>query len=554
MWRVWVLAAFLVALPSALAWHLAHLQVLPNAEKGFSWLQEQGQARTLRTQKINAYRGVISDRNGEILAVSTPVLSLYANPQKLDMTRLPELAAALNLPVKKLALKVSQYADKQFVYLARRLPPQEAVAVLDLNIAGVDAEQEYQRYYPAGEVTAHIVGFTDVQERGSEGIEMALDQWLAGEEGVKHVIKDLKGNVVRDLGVKRAASSGNDVQLSIDLRLQYLAYRELKKAVTAQGAASGSVVMMDAHTGEVLAMANQPSYNPNNRTRVKPSQVRNRAITDLFEPGSTMKPFTVLRALETGRYFPATQIDTSPGYFRVADKTYVDFKDYGVLDLTTIIKKSSQVGISKLAMDIPASDVREMFFRVGLGQSTGVEFPGEAVGYLPDRQKWHPTERAAQAFGYGLNVSLLQLAQAYTSIASGGILQNATLLKKPTPTAGVRVFEQKYADQILDMLKTVPEKGGTATRAQITAYPTAGKTGTAHKVGNQGYADDKYLAFFAGIAPASNPKIVTVVLINEPPAEHYYGGEAAAPVFAAITESALRLMNVPPEHSKVASR
>lgn len=553
-WRLGLLAGFFACLPLALLWHIAHLQVVPNTEKGFSFLQQQGQARTLRQQKISAYRGVITDRNGEILAVSTPVTSIYANPQKLDMKRLPELARALAQSPQQLASRVSQFADKQFVYLERQMPPHEAQKVLALNIAGVDSEQEYQRYYPAGEVTAHIVGFTDVDERGREGIELSFDHWLAGAEGIKQVIKDLKGNVVRDLGVKRAASSGNDVQLSIDLRLQYLAYRELKAAVAAQGALSGSVVMLDAHTGEVLAMANQPSYNPNNRARVQPSQVRNRAITDLFEPGSTMKPFTVLKALETGRYTPATTIDTSPGHFRVADKTYVDFRNYGVLDLTTVIQKSSQVGISKLAMDLDPHEVRELFFRIGLGQATGIEFPGEAIGVLPERRRWHPTERAALAFGYGLNVSLLQLAQAYTSLASGGVLHHTTLLKRQEPTGGVRVFDEKYAQQILAMLKTVTEKGGTATRAHIDAYPSAGKTGTAHKVGVGGYADDKYIAFFAGIAPADAPRIVTVVLIDEPPAEQYYGGEAAAPIFASITESALRLLNVPPVLQRTALR
>ena len=551
-WRVVALALFLLSLPGALIWHLAQLQVMPNAEKGYAFLQQQGQARTVREQKINAYRGVITDRNGEILAVSTPVTSIYANPQKLDMSRLPELASALNMPVKALGVRISHYADKQFVYLKRRMPPQEAQVILAMKIVGVEGEKEYQRYYPAGEVTAHVVGFTDIDERGTEGLEMALEKYLAGKEGVKQVVKDLKGNVVRDMGIKRAAASGRDVQLSIDLRLQYMAYRELKAAVAEQGAASGSVVMLDVQTGEILAMANQPSYNPNNRDRVKPSQVRNRAITDVFEPGSTMKPFTVLKALETGRYFPSTKIDTNPGYFRVADKTYVDFKNYGVLDLTTVIKKSSQVGISKLSMDLDPHSLREMFYRVGLGQSTGVGFPGEASGVLPERTKWHPTERASLAFGYGFNVSLLQLAQAYTSIASGGILRPTSLLKRETPVEGTRVFEEKYARQILEMLKTVTETGGTATRAQIAAYPTAGKTGTAHKVGANGYADDKYVAFFAGIAPAANPRIVTVVLINEPPAGHYYGGEAAAPVFAKITESALRLMNVPPLQHQVA--
>ncbi len=551
-WRMVTLGVFMTALAGVLIWHIAHLQVVPGTEKGFSFLQKQGQARTIRKEKISAYRGIITDRNGEILAVSTPVISLFANPQRLDMTRLPQLAAALKMPEKKLGAKISQYADKQFVYLKRRMPPHEADGVLKLKIQGVEGKEEYKRYYPAGEVAAHIVGFTDVDDRGREGVELALEDWLSGAEGERHLIKNLKGNVVRDLGVKRAASSGNDVQLSIDLRLQYLAYRELKAAVLEQGARSGSVVMLDVHTGEVLAMANQPSYNPNNRKRVQPSQVRNRAITDVFEPGSTMKPFTILSALETGRYFPATKINTNPGHVRVANKTYVDYKNYGVMDLTTIIKKSSQVGVVKLAMDLDPDAMREVLFRAGLGQSTGVEFPGESIGSLPQRAKWHPTERASLGFGHGLSVTPLQLAQAYTSLASQGVLRHASLLKAGQRREGVQIYEPKLTQQVNKMLKTVTEKGGTATRAQIKAYPSAGKTGTTHKIGSHGYAMDKYVAFFAGFAPAENPRVVTVVVINEPPAEHYFGGEAAAPIFARITEGALRLMNVPPVEGALA--
>lgn len=552
--RLVFFAAVLAVLPLALIWHLAHLQVIPNADKGFAFLQEQGAARTLRQEPIRAYRGVITDRNGEILAVSTPVKSLYANPQRLDMTRLSELAKALDMSERSLGNKVTRYADKQFVYLKRNLPPHEADRIIALGIAGVAAEEEFKRYYPAGEVAAHIVGFTDIDERGREGMELALDEWLSGAPGVRQVVKDLKGNVVKDLGVTRAASSGNDVQLSIDLRLQYLAYRELKNSIAEQGAASGSIVMMDVHSGEVLAMVNQPSYNPNNRAEVHPEQMRNRALTDEFEPGSTAKPFTVLAALESERYTPASQIDTNPGYWRVANKTYSDFRNYGVLDLTTIIKKSSQVGISKLALDLPAADIREVFFRVGFGQATGTGFPGEAMGKLPNRTKWHPTEHAALAFGHGIAVTALQLAQAYTAIASGGTLRPSSILKQAEVSEGQRVMSAAHAHEIINILKTVTQKGGTATRAQINAYPSAGKTGTAHKVGANGYSDDKYVALFAGMAPASDPQIVTVVIIHEPPVEHYYGGEAAAPVFARVAEGALRLLQVPPVQSEMAAR
>ena len=552
--RLIFLGAVLAILPLALVWHLAHLQVVPNTDKGFAFLQEQGEARTLRQEPIRAYRGVISDRNGELLAVSTPVKSLYANPQRLDMTRLPELAEALGVSQQSLANKITRYADKQFVYLERNLPPQDADRITRLNITGVNVEEEFKRYYPAGEVAAHIVGFTDIDEHGQEGMELALEDWLSGAPGVRQVVKDLKGNVVKDLGITRAASSGNDVQLSIDLRLQYLAYRELKNAIAEQGAKSGSIVMMDVHSGEVLAMANQPSYNPNNRSQINPSQLRNRALTDEFEPGSTMKPFTILAALESNRYTPSTKIDTNPGYWRVANKTYSDFKNYGVIDLTTVITKSSQVGISKIALDLPPQDLRDVFYRVGFGQATGTGFPGESMGKLPNRTRWHPTERAAMGFGLGISVTALQLAQAYTAIASGGLLRPSSILKQADVAEGDRAMSAHHAQQIISMLKTVTEKGGTATRAQIKAYPSAGKTGTAHKVGAHGYADDKYVALFAGMAPADDPQIVTVVIIHEPPVEHYYGGEAAAPVFARVVEGALRLLQVPPNQTAMATR
>jgi cell division protein FtsI (penicillin-binding protein 3) len=542
-------ALVLIGLPAALVWHLAHLQVIPNMEKGFAFLQEQGEARTLREEVIQSYRGVITDRNGEILAVSTPVKSIVVNPQRFDLKNTGALAGALGMKTTELAAKIGRYGDKQFMYVARNLPPQDAEKIMALKLDGVSAEQGFQRFYPAGEVAAHVVGFTDIDDRGREGIELALDEWLSGAPGSRRVVKDLKGNVVKDLGVLRAAASGKDVQLSLDLRLQYLAYRELKNAVAVQGAASGSIVMLDAHTGEILAMANQPSYNPNNRTQIQPAQLRNRAITDVIEPGSTMKPFTIVAALESNRYSPGTKIDTNPGHWRVGGKTYSDFKNYGVIDLTTAIQKSSQVAISKLAMDLPPEDLRDVFYRVGMGQPSGTGFPGEALGKLPNPQRWHPTERAALAFGHGLSVTALQLAHAYTVFATGGILRPSSILKVEDTVEGARVMDAKHAEQVMGMLKTVTQPGGTATRAQIKAYPVAGKTGTAHKVGEGGYSDDKYVALFAGLTPVDDPEIVMVVIIHEPPEEHYYGGEAAAPIFAKVAEGSLRLLQVPPSLS-----
>lgn len=546
-WRFFLMGGILCVLPISLVWHLAHLQVIPGAEKGFRFLQSEGEARTLRSQTINAYRGVITDRNGEVLAVSTPVKSIYANPQQVLPEQIPALAKALAMPVRELREKFKSYEDKQFVYLARHLPPYQADAILNQRFAGVSAEQEYRRYYPAGETVAHIVGFTNIDDVGQEGIELAYNDWLSGAPGYKRVMQDLKGNIVKEVGLHKAPESGKDLQLSIDLRLQYLAYRELKAAISKMGAKAGSVVMLDVDTGEVLAMVNQPSYNPNDRTRINPAQMRNRALTDVFEPGSTIKPFTMMAVLETGRYSPSHTVNTSPGYLKVGSKTFLDPRDYGVLDLTTIITKSSQVGISKLALELEPDRLRNMLFRVGLGQSTGVGFPGESVGVLPNRSKWRPIEQATLSFGYGLNVNALQLAQAYMVIAAGGNKKHVSLLKHNSDEVIVeRVVSEKIAKQITAMLKTVVQPGGTAKRAQIGTYPVAGKSGTAHKVGEFGYADDKYIALFAGFAPADNPKVVAVVVINEPPDGNYFGGEAAAPVFASVVGSALQVLRVPP--------
>lgn len=549
-WRFAVICLMIAILPAALVWHLSYLQVMPGQEKGHDFLQAQGQARTLRSQKINAYRGVISDRNGELLAVSTPVISIAVNPQVISPQGVKDLAEALNLSADDLNTKLQHYANKQFMYVARQLPPHEAVSATQLKIRGVISEREYQRFYPAGEVAAHVVGFTDIDDQGQEGMELALDDYLTGAAGVQRVVKDLKGNVVKDLGIIKAASPGGDVQLSIDLRLQYLAYRELKSAMASQKAKSGSIVMLDVESGEILAMVNQPSYNPNDRKNIKASETRNRAMTDVIEPGSTVKPFTVMAALETGRYTPDSVINTNPGYVRVGRKTFLDPKNYGEIDLGTVIQKSSQVGISKLALDLPKDVVRNMFARLGFGQSTGTGFPGESIGVLPNRRKWHPIETATLAFGYGLSVTPLQLAHSYVTVANSGKSRPVSLLKQDELPPATQIVDAKIADQIAVMLKRVTEQGGTATRAQTSAYLTAGKTGTAHKVGKHGYADDKYVATFAGMAPADNPKVVTVVVINEPSSGHYYGGEAAAPVFASVTDSSLRLLNIPPNNSQ----
>ncbi len=546
-WRFALTGVALLALPLALAWHLAHLQVVPGAEKGFRFLQSEGEARTLRNAKINAYRGVITDRNGELLAVSTPVKTIYANPQRIDPQELPELAKALNMKEAKLRARLTKYQNKQFVYLSRQLPPHEADSILNQRFSGVSSEQGYRRYYPAGEVTAHAIGFTDVNDKGQEGIELAYDQWLAGAPGAKRIVKDLKGNVVKEIGLLKSPKSGSDLKLTIDLRLQYLAYKELKSSITKQRAKSGSLVMMDVKTGQVLAMVNQPSYNPNDRSKVKAYQLRNRAFTDVFEPGSTMKPFAMMAALETGRYTPTYKINTSPGHFRVRGKTILDPVNYGVINLSQIIAKSSQVGMSKLALELQPDNIRDMYFRAGFGQNTGTGFPGENSGFLPSHAKWHPTEVATFSYGYGLSVNAVQLAQAYGVIASGGKFTPTTLLMNVAQESSQQVVAPKVAGQVASMLKKVVERGGTGTRARLDAYTVAGKSGTIHKAKAGGYADDKYMALFVGFAPAVDPEIVVAVIVNEPPADgEYFGGQAAAPVFGAVVDKALRVLSVPP--------
>ncbi|MEH6558637.1 MAG: penicillin-binding transpeptidase domain-containing protein [Oceanicoccus sp.] len=547
-WRFSLVVVMLVALVSLLVWQLLLLQVL-DTERGHDFLQGQGDARTVRTEPIPAYRGVISDRNGEPLAVSTPVASIWINPRHLskESARWGELADAIGMSHSDLKTKITNNSHRGFVYLRRHLSPRQADKILSLDIKGVNAQREYKRYYPAGEVAAHLVGFTNIDDKGQEGMELAFNDWLRGEPGSKRVLKDRYGNVFRDIDQQSIARSGKDLILSIDMRLQHLAYRELKAAMGRVGAKSGSVVMLDSATGEVLAMVNQPSFNPNNRRALKPHTMRNRAMTDVFEPGSTVKPLTVVAALETGRYKPSTIIDTNPGYIRVGRKTLPDPVNYGAIDVTKILTKSSQVGISKLALDLDEQSVWEVFSRFGLGVTTGTGFPGESAGMLPSRPNWRLIERVNFAFGYGLAVTPLQLAQAYSVFASDGVLRPATLVRQVEAVAGQQVIKPLVAGQLLAMLKTVTEDGGTATRAQVPSYSVAGKTGTVHKAGVGGYADDRYMAVFAGVAPASSPRLVTVVMIDEPNLDKYHGGEAAAPVFARVVSDALRILNVAPD-------
>lgn len=548
-WRYQLVLGLLALLPLLALWHIAGLQVISSADRGYQFLQGQGDARTVRTETIPAHRGLITDRNGVPLAVSTPVVSLWANPKVLDThgKAFETLVDRLGLDAQQVRERVARFSDKEFMYLARHLTPAEAQDVLDLKVQGVYGQQEFRRFYPAGEVTAQLVGFTNIDERGQEGIELAYEQVLAGEPGAKRVVKDMRGRVIKEVGLVRSEKPGRDVTLSIDLRLQYLAYQELKEAMQRYKAESGSVVMLDARTGEVLAMVNQPSYNPNNRTGVNIEGLRNRAVTDLVEPGSTMKPLTVAAALETGKYRPDTVMDTNPGYIWTAGKTFRDFRNYGVLDVTGVLTKSSQVGTIKMALDLEPSYLRGMFERFGLGQSPGTGFPGENPGLLPERNRWRPIEHITLSFGYGMTATPLQLARAYTVFANDGRLKPVSLLKASEEPRGEQVLDPAIAAQLREMMATVTQKGGTATRAAINGYTVGGKTGTSHKVGPRGYEPNRYVGLFAGMVPATDPRLVTVVVINDPRGGEYFGGAVAAPVYARVTANALRLLRVPPD-------
>ncbi len=549
-WRFVVLLAGLALLPVVAVWHVAGLQVLPDTSRGYEFLQDQAAARSIRTTSIPAHRGVITDRHGTPLAVSAPVVSLYANPQELtaDYPDLKPLARGLGLSLAQLKEKLQRYRNKEFMYLARHLAPGRAESLLALKIPGVYARHEYKRFYPAGEVTSQLVGFTNVDDQGQEGIELAFDELLTGVPGAKKILKDLKGRVIKDLSLVRSEKPGQDLALSIDMRLQYAAYRALKAGVARHGASSGSVVLLDAKTGEVLAMANQPSFNPNDRGNLNTDALRNRAVTDLLEPGSLVKPLTIAAALESGKFGPHTPIETSPGWLRVGRKTFVDPINYGLIDVTTILTKSSQVGTTKVALSLEPDHVRDVFQRMGMGDSPGTGFPGESPGSLPQHRNWKPVARANFAFGYGLSATALQLAQAYTVLANDGVRKPVSLLRVDRPYAGEPVMDSRVAQQVRQMLKTVTRKGGTGTRAAVAGYEVAGKTGTVHMVGSSGYEESRYRALFAGMVPAENPRLVAVVVVSDPRGKEYFGGQVAGPIFGELMADALRILKIAPHH------
>ena len=543
VWRARLLLLLVFCGFMVLAARAFYLQGLHN-----DFLQQKGETRYARVVEMSAHRGMVTDRNGEPLAVSTPVESVWASPAdaSLSTEQRFKLARLLGTDPAELRRRLAD-SEREFVYLKRQLPPEQAAKVVQLNLPGVFLQREYRRYYPAAEVTAHVVGFTGMDDNGQEGIELAYQEWLAGKRGSRRVIKDRLGRIVEDIESIRAPQQGRDLALSIDQRIQYLAFRELKSAIAEHAAKAGSIVVLDATSGEVLALANWPTYNPNNRDTLKMARSRNRAVVDLFEPGSTLKPFTAAAALETGLVGPGSVIDTEHGRFSIGRRTIRDVHPEGFLTVSQVIQKSSNVGSAKIALAMAPQKLWAIFSAVGFGTQTRVGFPGEASGRLRAYQSWKPIEHATMSYGHGVSVSLLQLARAYSVFATDGELKQLTLIRRDQPAEGKRVVSRRTAQAVRRMLETVTQPGGTATRAQVAGYRVAGKTGTAHKLDGATYAADRYVSSFVGIAPATNPRLVIAVMIDEPGGKHYYGGEVAAPAFSNVMAGALRLLGAMPD-------
>ncbi|MFI8717203.1 peptidoglycan D,D-transpeptidase FtsI family protein [Stenotrophomonas sp. NPDC077464] len=509
--------------------------------------QRQGEARYLRELPINTSRGMITDRNGEPVAVSTPVASIWVNPQELMRTpdRIPELATALGMPLDDLTSKLSQKADKEFMYLRRRINPDDAEKVVALKIPGVASQREFRRFYPQGEAMAHVLGFTNIDDRGQEGLELAFDEWLRGKAGAKRVIRNRKGDTVES-DLLRAAEPGKDLTLSIDRRIQFLAFKELRNALIENKAAGGSMVIMDVATGEVLAMVNLPTYNPNAVGGAAPDTRRNRAVTDLVEPGSTMKPLTIASALQSGVVTKDTTVDTNPGYMAIGRYTIKDVpRNNGVLNVTGVITRSSNIGAAKIAAKMPDQVFYDHVHSFGYGSSPHSGFPGESAGVFPRPARWSGSSKTTMSYGYGLNVTPLQIATAYSALGNGGKLIAPTFVKGQR-NEGKQIIDENVAREVVAMMETVVTQGG-AKQAAVLGYHVAGKTGTARKAGPGGYERGHYNALFAGVVPASNPRFATVIVINDPQAGKYYGGLVSAPVFHNVMEGALRLMDVPPD-------
>lgn len=544
-WRLRLVAGVLIPLLLLLVGRLVQLHLVDR-----EFLKHQGDVRTLRVESIPAHRGMITDRHGEPLAISSPVATLWANPSLMpqDGLLLSALAGALGESPSDFFARLNRYADREFMYLKRQVTPDVAEAVMALKVAGVYTQDEYKRYYPAGEVAAHLVGFTNVDEQGQEGLELSWEHWLQATPGRKRVLKDLKGRVVRNLAVLQPPNAGKTLTLSLDMRLQYLAYRELKAVVDQHQAVSGSIILLDARTGEVLAMVNQPAFNPNNRSYLDPSRLRNRALVDVFEPGSVIKPLSVAVALQSGLFKADQLINTAPGRMNLAGQNIRDARNYGEITPEGIIVHSSNVGVSRMILELPETMLVDYYGELGFGRSTGTGFPGEASGVLPGGFGISKIKRATLSYGYGLSTTLGQLAQAYMVLADQGRLHPLSLLKVDLPVTQ-QVFDPAVVADVLKMMEKVVQPGGTGTRAAIKGYRVAGKTGTVHKLGRdeEGYDSGEYLATFAGIAPASNPRLVAVVVIDSPKGQEYFGGQVAAPVFSRVVGHALRILDVPPD-------
>lgn len=548
-WRFRLVLGLLALMVGAIAWRIIDLQVVDR-----DFLIGQGDARSLRHIPIPAHRGLITDRNGEPLAVSTPVTTLWANAKELQVAKdkWPQLAAALGQDPKALAERLEAQANKEFIYLVRGLTPEQGQQVLDLKVPGVYGIEEFRRFYPAGETTAHMVGFTDIDDHGREGVELAYDEWLAGVPGKRQVIKDRRGRLIKDVQVTKNAKAGKPLALSIDLRLQYLANRELRNAIIENGAKAGSLVIMDVKTGEILAMVNQPTYNPNNRRNLQPAMMRNRAMIDVFEPGSTMKAISMSAALETGRWKPSDKVEVYPGTLQLGKYTIRDVSrtEGPVLDLTGILINSSNVGMSKVAFDIGGETIYHLAQKIGLGQPTGLDFPGERVGNLPNYRDWKKAETATLSYGYGLSVTAIQLAHAFSVLANNGRMVPLSLIHVDEAPKATQVIPENVAKTMQGMLQQVIEAPRGVFRAQVPAYHVAGKSGTARKtsVGTKGYAENSYRSLFAGFSPMSDPRYAIVVVIDEPSKAGYFGGLVSAPVFSKVMSGTLRLMNITPDN------
>ncbi|HOY70668.1 MAG TPA: penicillin-binding protein 2 [Methylotenera sp.] len=541
----WRRRVLLIAVLLGLAALLVRGIYLQSFHKQF--LQAKGDARYSRTITLQSHRGKITDRFGDLLAISSPVESVWASPPdvKITQAQTKEIATLLGIKASDIDKKLVN-TEREFVYLKRRVSPELAAKVMKVGVSGIYLQREYKRYYPAGEVAAHLVGFTGIDDNGQEGFELAKNDSLSGKAGSRRVIKDRSGHIVEDLEAVNVPKDGSDLVLSIDNRIQYLAHREIAKAVDASNALAGSVVVLDAKTGEVLAMANMPTYNPNNPINIR-GKTRNRSITDVFEPGSTMKAISVSAGLESGLYQADTKINTAPGYMSIGPATIHDSHAHGVLSVSQVIQVSSNVGASKIALSLDNLYLWNIFNQIGFGAKTGIHFPGEAAGRVRDYKKWRPIEKATMSYGHGISVTLLQLARSYTVFANEGELKPVSLIKLQEPPVGTQVFSPNTANDMKAMLESVVMPGGTALRAQVVGYRVAGKTGTTHKLGAQGYEDNKYVASFVGMAPASNPRLIVAVMIDEPNIanKQYFGGVVAAPVFSAVMGDALRILAVP---------